>query len=260
MAHCSAREREDHELLVRYHRHGDARARERLVERMLPLVGQLARRYGRGSEPLEDILQVGSLGLVKAIDGYDLDRGLPFKRYAVPTILGEIRRHFRDTGWAAHVPRGMQERVLTVRAAVDGLSSTLGRSPSPAEVGERTGLDREEVLEAMEAATAYVAASLDAPRPGQDGEREPYVDRLGAEDHRFKLIEDADAIGSALDVLPERERLIVRLRFSNDLTQAQIAERIGVSQMHVSRLLRGALTRVRTVAASERALTPAARR
>jgi RNA polymerase sigma-B factor len=219
---------------------------------MLPVVRQLARRYQRGSEQLEDLVQVGAVGLVKAIDGFDVDRGSPFMRYAVPTILGEIKRYFRDTGWAAHVPRGMQERVMEVKGAIEELSSVAGRSPSPGEVAEKLGMEREEVLEALEAATAYAAISLDAPRSNEEGERESFAETVGQEDESYELVEDIAAVIPALDVLPERERLIVHLRFNEELTQSEIAERIGVSQMHVSRLLRRALERVRTVAAAER--------
>jgi RNA polymerase sigma-B factor len=247
-----SRAREDMELLVRYHKRGDRAAREELVERMLPVVRQLARRYQRGSEQLEDLVQVGAVGLVKAIDGFDVDRGSPFMRYAVPTILGEIKRYFRDTGWAAHVPRGMQERVMEVKGAIEELSSVAGRSPSPGEVAEKLGMEREEVLEALEAATAYAAISLDAPRSNEEGERESFAETVGQEDESYELVEDIAAVIPALDVLPERERLIVHLRFNEELTQSEIAERIGVSQMHVSRLLRRALERVRTVAAAER--------
>ena len=246
------RAREDLELLERYHRHGDESARDELVERMLPVVRQLARRYQRGSEQLDDLIQVGSLGLVKAIDRFDVERGSPFMRYAVPTILGEIKRHFRDTGWAAHVPRGMQERVMEMKNAMEELGSRLGRSPSPTELAGELGVAPEEVLEAMEAATAYAAVSLDAPRPGDDAERETYSESLGADDETYDLVEDAATVLPALHVLPDRERLIVHLRFAEDLTQSEIAERIGVSQMHVSRLLRRALARVRTVATGTR--------
>ena len=246
------RAREDLTLLIRYHRDGDEAARDELVQRMLPIVRQLARRYQRGSEQLDDLVQVGSLGLVKAIERFDIERGSPFMRYAVPTILGEIKRHFRDTGWAAHVPRGMQERVMEVKTATEELGARLGRSPSAAEVAERLGIDPEDVLEAFEAATAYAAVSLDAPRRGDEGDRETYSESVGSDDERYELVEDAAAVLPALDILPARERMIVHLRFAEDLTQSEIAERIGVSQMHVSRLLRRALARVRTVATSER--------
>ena len=246
------RAREDLQLLQKYHGEGDESARDELVERMLPVVRQLARRYQRGSEQLDDLIQVGCLGLVKAIDRFDMERGSPFMRYAVPTILGEIKRHFRDTGWAAHVPRGMQERVMDLKTAMEELGSRLGRSPSPTELAGELGVGPEEVLEAMEAATAYAAVSLDAPRPGDDGSAETYAESVGDEDERYDLVEDAATVLPALGVLPERERLIVHLRFAEDLTQSEIAERIGVSQMHVSRLLRRALARVRTVATGAR--------
>jgi RNA polymerase sigma-B factor len=246
-----ARSHEDLELLDRYRRHGDLAARDRLVERMLPLVRRLALRYQRGTEPLEDLVQVGCVGLVKAIDRFDAERGSPFVRFAVPNILGEIRRHFRDTGWAAHVPRGMQERVLDLRQAMEDLAGTLGRSPTPPEVAGELGIDVEEVLEAMEAATAYTAVSLDAPRPGEDDEQIAYVDSLGQRDDGYALVEDLSTVLPALRVLPAREREIIRLRFGEDMTQSEIAERLGISQMHVSRLLRRALERVRTVAVSD---------
>ena len=250
-AKWGARTHEDMQLLERYRLHGDLAARDRLVERMLPLVRRLAVRYQRGSEPLEDLVQVGCVGLVKAIDRFDFERGSPFVRYAVPNILGEIRRHFRDTGWAAHVPRGMQERALQVRQAVEDLGGTLGRSPTPPEVAGQLGIDVEEVLEAMEAATAYTSVSLDAPRPGEDEEATTYVESLGERDDGYALVEDLSTVVPALRVLPLREREIIRLRFGEDLTQSEIAERLGISQMHVSRLLRRALERVRTFAAAD---------
>jgi RNA polymerase sigma-B factor len=218
---------------------------------MLPLVRRLALRYQRGSEPLDDVIQAGCVGLVKAIERFDLERGSPFARFAVPTILGEIRRHFRDTGWAAHVPRGMQERVMEVRQALEELSGKLGRSPSPPEVADELGIGVEDVLEAMEAATAYTAVSLDVPRPGEDGEHGLYIDSVGQRDDGYALVEDLSTVLPALRVLPAREREIIRLRFDEDLTQSEIGERLGISQMHVSRLLRRALERVRQVAAAD---------
>jgi RNA polymerase sigma-B factor len=237
----------DRELLVRYRDKGDLSARDQLVERFLPLARQLARRYQRPNEPLDDLVQVASIGLVKAIDRYDPERGTAFSSYAVPTILGELKRYFRDSGWAVHVPRGMQERVMRLNQAIGKLSRELGHSPSAAELADAMDLPREEVLEAMEAAVAYDAASLDAPRGGDD-EAESYADALGEEDERFELIEYSAAIAPTLKALPERDRLVLHLRFVEDLTQSEIAERIGVSQMHVSRLIRRALTRLRTVA------------
>ena len=239
-----SRSAEDRRLLIRYHRHGDQAAREELVQRLLPLARRMARRYRRSDEPLDDLIQVATLGLIKAIDRFDPARETAFSSYAVPTMLGELKRYFRDNGWAVHVPRGMQERVMEVKGAMEELGSKLGRSPSPRELAEALSLQLEEVLEALEAATAYAAVSLDAPRPGDDGERETYAESMGDRDGHYELVEDAATVLPALGVLPERERLIVHLRFAEDLTQSEIAERIGVSQMHVSRLIRQAIARL----------------
>ena len=238
--------REDRRLLLRYHEHGDAAAREELVERFLPLARQLARRYQRTNEPLDDLMQVASVGLVKAIDRFDPKRGTAFSTYAVPTILGELKRYFRDSGWAVHVPRGMQERVLEVNRAVTELSRTLGRSPTPAELASETDLTLEEVLEAMEAATAHDSVALDAPRSSEEDEGESVAERLGAVDPGYELAEYSATLGPELSALPERDRLVLHLRFVEDLTQSEIAERIGVSQMHVSRLIRAALAKLRS--------------
>ena len=245
-----ARIQEDLRLLERYHREDDKAARDALVERFLPLARQLARRYERQDEPLDDLLQVASMGLVKAIDRFDPSRGTAFSSFAVPTILGELKRYFRDVGWAVHVPRGMQERALEVNRAVSELSRTLSRSPTPAEIAEFTELALEEVLEAMEAATAYDSVSLEAPRSNGDGNGDgdagEVVDRLGGEDPGYELAEYSATIAPQLRALPERDRRVLHLRFVEDLTQSEIAERIGVSQMHVSRLIRKALEQVRT--------------
>jgi RNA polymerase sigma-B factor len=245
---AQARAREDRRLLNRYHRHGDASSREELVERFLPLARQLARRYQRANEPIDDLVQVASLGLVKAIDRYDLERASAFSSYAVPTILGELKRYFRDSGWAVHVPRGMQERVMSLNQAISKLSLQMGRSPTASEVAAETGETPEAVLEAMEAAIAYDAVSLDTPRSGDQEEGDTYADTMGVIDERFELVEYTSAIGPTMRALPERDRLVLKLRFEDDLTQLEIAERIGVSQMHVSRLIRRALKRLRTVA------------
>ena len=223
------------------------RARDELVERFMPLARQLARRYQRASEPLEDLIQVASLGLVKAIDRYDTERGTAFSSYAVPTILGELKRYFRDVGWAVHVPRGMQERVMRVNTTVEALSRHLGRSPTPAEVGAEIGATPEDVLEAMEASGAYEASSLDAPR-ANDAEGDSYADSIGADDDAYEQVEYMETIAPTMRALPERDRIVLKLRFEEDMTQSEIAERIGVSQMHVSRLIRRALTRLRAVA------------
>ena len=226
-------------------------ARDELVQRFLPLARQLARRYQRGNEPLDDLIQVASIGLVKAVDRFDPERGTAFSSYAVPTILGELKRYFRDSGWAVHVPRGMQERVMTVNQAISRLSRALGRSPTAAEIAADTGLDLEVVLEALEAAIAYDAVSLDTPRTSDEDDGDTYADTVGAIDDRFELIEYTSAIDPTMSALPPRDRIVLKLRFEHDLTQLEIAERIGVSQMHVSRLIRRALKRLRTVAEAQ---------
>ena len=221
--------------------------REEMVERFMPLARKLARRYQHGSEPLDDLVQVASLGLVKAVDRFDPSRNVAFSSFAVPTILGELKRHLRDAGWAVHVPRGTQERAMQVDRAVKELSGRLGRSPSVSEVAEHVDASVEEVLAAMEAGQAYEAVSLDAQR-STDGESDTFVDSIGVEDERFELVEYEAAIAPTLHALPKRDQLVLHLRFVDDLTQSQIAERIGVSQMQVSRLIRRALTRLREVA------------
>ena len=244
----AVRAEEDRRLLVRYHRDGDQAAREALVQRLLPLARRMARRYRRSDEPLDDLVQVATLGLIKAIDRFDPARETAFSSYAVPTMLGELKRYFRDNGWAVHVPRGMQERVMQVDSAVKDLSRRKGRSPSADEVAEVLSLSREQVLEAMEAAGAYDAVSLESYRFGDDGDGETYAESIGAEDGRFELVEYGATIAATLAALPARDRAVLHLRFFEDLTQAEIADRVGVSQMHVSRLIRRALERLRTVA------------
>ena len=244
----SERAREDHRLLRRYHGDGEVAARDELVQRFLPLARQLARRYQRGNEPLDDLIQVASIGLVKAVDRFDPERGTAFSSYAVPTILGELKRYFRDAGWAVHVPRGMQERVMSVNQAINRLSRDLGRSPTAGEIAAEIGMEIEVVLEALEAAIAYDAVSLDTPRTSEEEDGDTYADTVGVIDERFELVEYQSAIGPTMRALPPRDRLVLKLRFEEDLTQLEIAERIGVSQMHVSRLIRRALKRLRTVA------------
>jgi len=229
---------------------GDARARDALIERFLPLARQLARRYQRAAEPLDDLVQVASIGLVKAVDRFDAARGVAFSSYAVPTILGELKRYFRDSGWAVHVPRGMQERAMQVDRAIKELAGRLGRSPSVDEVAEHTHTSVEEVLSAMEAGQAYEAVSLDSERgnPAEPG-AETVADGIGAPDERFELVEYGASIAPAVEALSDRDRLILHLRFVEDMTQSQIADRIGVSQMQISRLIRRSLARLRAAAA-----------
>jgi RNA polymerase sigma-B factor len=246
---AEARETE-RQLLLRYHREGDLAAREELVIRFLPLARDLALRYTYTDESFDDLLQVASLGLIKAIDRFEPDRGTKFTSYAAPTILGELKRHFRDKGWALHVPRDLQERTLAVSRESEALSKQLGRSPKVREVALALGCSVEEVLEAQEAAASYEAASLDAPTSREDDEAAALVDLLGSDDEAYTLVESRDAIASTWRALPDVERRVVELRFMHDLTQREIGEQIGYSQMHVSRLLRRALNRLETAAAA----------
>ena len=241
----AARAQEDRRLLIRYHREGDPAAREQLVTRFLPLARQLARRYQRGGEQLDDLIQVASLGLLKAIDRFDPARETAFSSFAVPTILGELKRHFRDKGWSVRVPRDLQELAVKVDRVGDEMSRELGRAPTPAELAERTGTTLEQVLEAREASAAYRAVSLDRPRSEDDEEGDSFADAFGVVDPGFGLAEDAATVERLMRVLSDREREVLRLRFEEDLTQSEIGQRVGVSQMHVSRLIRQSIARLR---------------
>jgi RNA polymerase sigma-B factor len=236
------------QLFQRWQQDGDHNAREALIERFMPLTRSLTRRYGRSSEPFEDLLQVASLGLLKAIDRYDALRGHPFQSFAVPTILGEMRRYFRDSGWAIHVPRGAQERALKVRDAQERISNESGRAPSVNQLAEYLELDTEDVIDALQAIRAYETVSLDAPRGGGEEETVAYGDSIGKEDERYELVELDATVASALGHLPSRDRLVLHLRFVEDLTQTEIAEQVGISQMQVSRLLRRSLEQLRSLA------------
>jgi RNA polymerase sigma-B factor len=231
-----------------------------MVERHLPLAQGLARRYSHGREPLDDLVQVARVGLVKAVDRFDHDRGVAFTSYAVPTILGELKRHLRDHSRALHVPQRVKERMFEIERAAEDLRRRHHRDPTAEEVAEATGAPLCEVLEAFEAAAATDTISLEATRrPNGDGGGETYADLLGSEDARYEVVEYEAAIAPALRALPPRERLILRLRFGQDLTQHEIAGRLGLSQMHVSRLLRRALTRLRTVAEAQSSGSPGSR-
>jgi RNA polymerase sigma-B factor len=243
----AARAREDRRLLTQYHSEGDPAARDALVERFLPLARQLARRYQRGGEPLDDLVQVASLGLLKAIDRFDPERETAFSSFAVPTILGELKRHFRDKGWSVRVPRDLQELAVKVDRIGEQMSRELGRAPTPTEIAETIGSSTEQVLEAREAAAAYRAVSLDRPRD-EDEEDSGLGDSVGIEDPGFGLAEDAATVERLMRVLTDREREVLRLRFEEDLTQSEIGIRVGVSQMHVSRLIRQSVARLREVA------------
>ncbi len=236
---------DERRLFLAWQRDGDELAREQLVEHYLPLARRLARRYVRSSESFEDLLQVASVGLLHAVDRYDVDRGRQFVTFAVPTILGELRRYFRDSGWTLHVPRAAKERALVVRDAVMALSALHGRSPTATQLAEYLEMDLELVLDAMAAMEAYETCSLEAPRPGEDGTGGSYADTLGEEDERFELIEYDAVLRAGLAQLEPPDRLILRMRYVEELTQSQIADRMGVSQMQVSRLLRRSLDRLR---------------
>jgi RNA polymerase sigma-B factor len=237
----------DEQQLFARHQQGDMLAREELVRRFMPLARSLARRYDRSSEPFEDLLQVASLGLLKALDRFDPSLGHPFASFAVPTILGEMRRHFRDAGWSVHVPRGSQERALKVRDAQERLANLRGRAPTVHELAEYLELDQEEVIDALQAIQAYESLSLDAPRPGATDEATSYGDAMGEEDARYELVELDATVSAVLGRIPQRERQILRMRFVDDLTQTEIAARVGISQMQVSRLLRRSLDQLRAL-------------
>jgi RNA polymerase sigma-B factor len=245
------RAQQERRLVERYHTLGDLGAREELIRRFLPLARKLAVRASRG-DSLEDVYQVASVAVVKGVDRYDPEHGAALSSYLVPTILGEIKRHFRDFNWAMHMPRDMHDRMMAARAASDALWQELGRAPTAAELADALGVTTEEALELHEASSALAVRSLDAPREGQGGDDDG--DELGAAvgtiDERFETVEDCSALAAGLRALPERERLILKMRFEDDMLQHEIAERIGISQMHVSRLLRRALDRMRTIAAA----------
>jgi RNA polymerase sigma-B factor len=227
-------------------------AREALVERYLPLARSLALRYQRSSEPLDDLLQVASLGLVKAIDGFDPDRPVAFSSYAVPTILGEIKRHFRDRTWAVRVPRGLQEMFARVDRAIGELSEIMLRQPSVTEIAVQLGVDEEEVLEALQAGNAYRSVSFETPRGGDD-DAATLADAVGTDEPGFERAEQRATLATLLAAISPREQQVLRLRFEEDMTQAEIGARVGVSQMQVSRIIRQAVTRLRI--ADEAALT-----
>jgi RNA polymerase sigma-B factor len=237
-------QRETEELFERWQKGCDQSARDELIEQFLPLARKLARRYTAGHEPFEDLLQVASLGLVKAVDRFDCKRGNAFSSFAVPTILGELKRYFRDLGWAVHVPRGAQERAIKVEDARARLTPKSGRAPTVPELAEYLELSIEEVLESLEAARAHHATSLDAPIDDGDGGHVPIVDTFGEEDPNLGLADFRITIGAAAGELTEREREVLALRFVQDMTQTEIAESIGVSQMQVSRILRRSIARL----------------
>jgi RNA polymerase sigma-B factor len=239
---------EEHELFHRYCRHREPEVRNALVERYMPLARHLARRYPSGSER-DDIVQVASLALVKAVDRFDPDRGAAFTSFATPTILGEIKRYFRDYGWTVRVPRDLQDLSLRVEKVSAQMTGQLGRAPTPAELAERLEVDVEQVLEALASDTAHRPVALD--RPARDGEEEPARPLAAVEERGFACVEDAVAIDSLLDRLPERERLVIKLRFHEDMLQREIADVMGVSQMQVSRMLTRSIATLQQYAEDE---------
>jgi RNA polymerase sigma-B factor len=234
-------------LFRRFRGGGDPAAREELGLRYLPLARKLARRYARSSVPYEELVQVASLALLKAIDRFDCERGTRFEAFAIPTILGELKRHFRDSSWALHVARATQEHAQAVGRASEQLSGRTGRSPTVSELAIFLELSEEEVLDGLQAAQAYAAASLDASVPSAEEDGDSAVaGQLGAEDDGYELVETKMAVADAVQGLSKPEQTMLKLRFVEEMTQSEIGTRLGVSQMQVSRLLRRTLERLRS--------------
>jgi RNA polymerase sigma-B factor len=242
---------DDKILLRKYHEEGDLHAREQLIEQYMSLVRSLARRYSYRGEQLEDLVQIGAIGLIKAIDRFDLERGVELTTYATPNIIGEIKRHFRDKGWSVRVPRGLQELNVQLSRLIEQLTVQLGRSPTIAELAKASGSTEEEVLEALESGRAYSSLSL-STGGGGDGEDDlDPLESIGTEEHQYEVSEDRAVLAPGFRVLDERERKILQLRFFDGLTQSQIAQQVGISQMHVSRLIRRSLEKIRDEIAAD---------
>ena len=244
-------EKSDKVLLRRYHEEGDLAARQELIEQYMSLVRSLARRYSYRGEQLEDLVQIGAIGLIKAIDRFDLNRGVELTTYATPNIIGEIKRHFRDRGWSVRVPRGLQELNIQLSRLLEELTVQLGRSPTIPELAKAAGVTDEEVLEALESGRAYSSLSLSAgTSQDEEGSLDP-LESIGTEEPRYEISEDMAVLAPGFKALDERERRILHLRFFEGLTQSQIAQQVGISQMHVSRLIRRALEKIRDEIAAE---------
>ena len=241
----------DKVLLRRYHEQGDLQAREQLIEQYMSLVRSLARRYSYRGEQLDDLIQIGAIGLIKAIDRFDLNRGVELTTYATPNIIGEIKRHFRDRGWAVRVPRGLQELNVQLSRLIESMSVELGRSPTIAELAEAAGVEEENVLEAIESGRAYSSLSLSSGSTNEEGEELDLLESLGEIEHEYEVSEDRAVLAPGFKVLDARERQILHLRFFEGLTQSQIAQQVGISQMHVSRLIRRALEKIREEIAAD---------
>ena len=238
-------QKSDKALLRRYHEEGDLAAREQLIEQYMSLVRSLARRYSYRGEQFEDLVQIGAIGLIKAIDRFDIDRGVELTTYATPNIIGEIKRHFRDKGWSVRVPRGLQELNVQLSRLVEQLTVQLARSPTIPELAKAAGVEEEEVLEALESGRAYTSLSLSVGGGGGDDDDLDPLESLGTEEHQYELSEDRAVLAPGFKVLDDRERTILQLRFFEGLTQSQIAQQVGISQMHVSRLIRRSLEKIR---------------
>jgi RNA polymerase sigma-B factor len=249
VTHDASRVAADRALFARYLDQRDPVDRDTLVERFLPLARQLARRYQRPDEPFDDLFQVASLGLVKAIERFDLDRQVAFSSYAVPTIVGEIKRYFRDRTWSVRVPRDLQELSLKVDRAVSELDVKLHRTPTVGEISAKVGAGEEDVLDALEASGAYKATSLQAPWGNDADSGETVGDAIGIEERGFAAAEDRATVARLMRGITPREREVLWLRFAGELTQAEIGEQVGVSQMQVSRIIRQAVSRLRAYAA-----------
>ena len=245
-------ERNDRELLRRYHEQGDLQAREQLIEQYMSLVRSLARRYSYRGEQLEDLVQIGAIGLIKAIDRFDLERGVELTTYATPNIIGEIKRHFRDKGWSVRVPRGLQELNVQLSRLIEQLTVQLGRSPTIGELAKASDSTEEEVLEALESGRAYSSLSLSTGGGQEDGEELDPLESLGSEEPRYEVSEHLAMLAPGFRALDERERRILHLRFFEGLTQSQIAQQVGISQMHVSRLIRRSLEKIRAEIAEDK--------
>jgi RNA polymerase sigma-B factor len=249
----------ERELLTRVRDNKDTAAREELITRYLPLVKSLARRFASRGQPVEDLVQVGSIGLIKAIDRFDLDRGVELSTYATPTIMGEIKRYFRDKGWAVKVPRALQDLNVRLNKVIEQLTVALQRSPTIAELAAAAEVTEEEVVEALESGRAYSSISIFSGGTNEEEESLELLDSLGQEERAYEIFEQRRLLAPAMERLDPRERLILHLRFFEGMTQTQVAARVGISQMHVSRLIRKSIENLRQNMLEENALAESVR-
>ncbi|MHB8468196.1 MAG: SigB/SigF/SigG family RNA polymerase sigma factor [Gaiellaceae bacterium] len=247
---------DDKILLRKYHEEGDLHAREQLIEQYMSLVRSLARRYSYRGEQLEDLVQIGAIGLIKAIDRFDVDRGVELTTYATPNIIGEIKRHFRDKGWSVRVPRGLQELNVQLSKIIEQLTVQLSRSPTIPELAKAAGVEEEQVLEALESGRAYSSLSLSSGSTSDGEDDLDPLESIGTEELQYEVSENRAVLAPGFRVLDERERKILQLRFFDGLTQSQIAQQVGISQMHVSRLIRRSLEKIREEIAADETGAP----